>query len=184
MLHRLISTATAAFPTGMPTQAKLFRVPAGPFAGRLVAVFAHTPSVISWSCTDAPFTSWSSPADIITDAGDDPCSAMMDDNGNLYIAYTQQTTGALCCVKLTFASGTWATQTPVTVYDSSTSANRYPSILRDLYDRIWVAWTRDDAGVVTLRVKKSTDDGLTFGAGPADAGTDLSGATTSADGQW
>ena len=183
MIHRLIATTTAAFPTGMPTQNRLFRVPAGPFAGRLVAVFAHTPSVVSWSCADAPYTSWSSPADVIADAADDPCTAVMDDQGNLYVACTQQGTGALRCVKLTFASGTWATQTPVTVYDSGTSSSRYPSILKDLYNRIWIAWIRDDAGVVTLRVKRSIDDGLTFGAGPTDAGTDLSGATTSAYGQ-
>jgi hypothetical protein len=183
MIHRLISTTTAAFPTGTPTQDRLFRVATGPFAGRLVAVFAHTPSVLSWSCADPPFTSWSSAADFVTEAANDPCSAVMDDHGNLYIAYTQQATGALRCVKLTFASGMWATQTSVTVYDSETSSSRYPSIRKDLYDRIWIAWTRDDAGTVTLRVKKSIDDGLTFGAGPADAGTDLSGATTAAYGQ-
>lgn len=178
MIHRLISTTTAAFPTGLPPQDRLFRVPSGPFAGRLVAVFAHAPSVIAWVSADSPYTSWAAPADIISDAADDPSAAFMDDNGNLFIAYTQQTTGALISVKLTFSGGTWATQAPVTVYDSGTSANRYPSVHIDSYDRIWIAWTRDDSGVISLRVKKSTDGGQTFGAGSADAGTDLSGTVT------
>ncbi len=178
MIHRLISTTTAASPAGLPTQDHLFRIPSGPFAGRLIAVYARTPSIIAWSCSDSPYTSWSAPANIISDASDDSAAAVMDGQGNLYIAYTQVATGALICVTLTFASGTWATQTPVTVYDSSTSANRNPSPQIDAYDRIWIAWTRDDAGVITIRVKKSTDGGLTFGAGSADAGTDLSGTTT------
>ncbi len=183
MLHKLIAQSTAARPAGLPAQDKLFRVRSGPFAGRLLAIFARTPLTLAWSSADAPYTSWFAPADVITDSADEPYAAVMDDQANVCVAYTQQTTGALRCVKLTFASGTWATQSPATVYDSAPTTNKYPSILMDLYGRLWIAWTLDDAGSVSLHVKKSLDDGLTFGAGAADAGTDLSGTATSAFGQ-
>jgi len=179
MIHALIDTTTAATPTGLPTQRKLFRVQHGPFAGRFLALFARTQSNLALSYASAPYTSWLDPGDFVTEADNSPFAALMDENADVWIAYAQQTTGALRCVKLVFANGTWATQTPVTVYDSATSVNKCPTILKDLYGRIWIAWTRDDSGTYTLRVKSSSDGGQTFGSGSTDAGTDLSGSTTS-----
>jgi len=178
MIHKLIETSTAASPTGLPTQHRLFRIASGPFAGRLLALFARTSAELGLSYADPPYTSWSDPGSFVLESADLPFGAVMDDQGDVYVAYTQQTTGALRCVKLIFANGTWATQTPATVYDSETSTNKYPSILKDDYGRIWVAWTRDDAGVYTLRTKSSVDDGQIFGGGPTEPGDDLSGATT------
>ncbi|MBI3872163.1 MAG: hypothetical protein HY304_03690 [candidate division Zixibacteria bacterium] len=147
-----------------------------------MALYARTATNLALSYADPPYTAWLSPADFVTESANQPFSALMDSGGNLYVAYTQQTTDALRCVKLVYTSGTWGTQTPVTVYDSGTSSNKFASILKDAYNRIWIVWARDDAGVVSQRVKYSNDDALTFGSGSADAGTDLSGATTSAYG--
>lgn len=183
MIHTLIDSSTATVPTGLPTQHKLFRVPSGPFAGRLLALFARTPTNLAWSHADGPYTNWLDPANFVTESADAPFAAVMDSNADVYVAYTQQTTDALRVVKLVFANGTWATQTAVTVYDSGTSSNRYPSILKDDYDRIWVVWTRDDAGTITVREKFSVDDGLVFGSGSSDAGTDLSGSTSAGYGR-
>lgn len=178
MIHKLIDTSTATTPTGLPTQSKLFQVPQGPFTGRILALFSRSPSGLAWSHADPPYTNWLDAVTFSTESADLPFAAVMDGDANVYVIYTQQTTDALRCVKLTFANGTWATQTPVTVYDSGTSANKYPSVMKDLYDRIWVVWTRDDAGTYTLRSKSSSDDGQTFGSGSTDAGFDLSGDTT------
>lgn len=182
MRHLLIDHATATHPLGTPGQPRLFRVPAGPFAGRLFAIYARTPSDIAWTWSDPPHVLWADPVDVITDAADQPFAALMDAAGHVYVAYTQDSTGALIAQKLTFASGVWAAQSPATVYESETSVNRVPAILKDLYSRIWVAWARDDEGDVTWRVKRSIDDGQSFGSGPSDTGTDLTGNVASAAG--
>ncbi|MEW5702767.1 MAG: hypothetical protein AB1792_11130 [Candidatus Zixiibacteriota bacterium] len=179
MIHALIDTSTAAAPTGLATQHKLFRVEKGPFAGRLLALFARTPTNLALSYTSDPYTSWLDPGDFVTDAADLPFDAVADENADVWVAYTQQTTGALICVRLIFVNGTWVAQTPATVYDSPSSTNKHPTVLKDMYGRIWVAWTREDSGTYTLRVKSSLDLGQTFGSGPTDAGTDLSGNTSS-----
>lgn len=182
MLNTLLSTTTAAAATGLPPQGRLFRLNDGPMAGRMIALFARSASVLAWSRSDPPYTTWLEPIDIVADAADEPFSATMDRDGNVYVVYTDAV-GALRCFKLVNASGTWAKQTTVTVYTSGASVNRHPSILKDAYDRVWIAWTRDDGGVITLRVKNSVDDAQTFGGGEADAGTELSSAGPSAFGQ-
>jgi hypothetical protein len=182
MKHKLIDTSTAAYPTGLPTQKKIFRQPVGAFAGRVLLVYARTPSRLAVTWADAPYTSWNAPADFVTDADDSPFSAVMDGGGNLHLFYTQSGSGALLCTKLTYVNGGWAPQVPVTVYDSGTSANKYPSAIRDSYNRLWVVWTRDDGGTITLRAKYSMDDGATFGLGAGDVGSDMSGSVSSAFG--
>jgi hypothetical protein len=179
MNNILLSTSTASSPTGLPTQKKLFRVPKGAFTGRLIALNARTAANLAFTFADAPVTSWSAPANFVTESDDLPFDAVMDDDGNIHVAYTQTGTGALRVVKLAYLNGTWTPQTAVTIYDSATSSNKYPSIIPDAYDRIWVAWTRDDAGTITLRAKSSTDDGATWGGGATDPGTDLSGSVSS-----
>lgn len=176
---KLLDTSTAATPTGLPTGKKIFRVRKGAFTGRLIALFARTASNLAFTVADAPYVAWSTPADSVTETDDLPFDAVMDDNGNIHVAYTQTGTGALRVIKLSYLNGTWTPQTAVTIYDSATSLNKYPSVIRDAYDRLWVSWTRDDAGTITLRVKSSTDDGATWGGGSTDAGTDLSGSVSS-----
>lgn len=180
MPHKLLDTSTAQSPTGLPTQKKLFRVPRGAFTGRLIALYARTAANLAFTFADAPFTTWSVPANFVTESDDLPFDAVMDDDGNIHVAYTQTGTGALRVVKLAYLNGTWVPQAAVTIYDSATSSNKYASIIRDAYDRLWVSWTRDDLGTFTLRAKSSTDDGATWGSGSTDAGTDLSGSVASA----
>lgn len=179
MNHILLDTSTAASPSGLPTQKKLFRVPSGAFSGRLIALYARSAANLPFTFADPPFTSWSSPANFITESDDLPFDAVMNDDGDIHVAYTQTGTGALRVIRLAYQNGNWSPQTAVTVYDTASSANRYPSIVRDAFDRLWVGWARDDAGTITLRVKSSTDDGATWGAGSTDPGTDLSGAVAS-----
>ncbi len=180
MPHKLLDTSTAASPTGLATQKKLFRVPKGAFTGRLIALYARTVSNLAFTFADAPHRVWSSPANFVTESDDLPFDAVLNDDGNIYVTYTQTGTGALRVVKLAYQNGTWTAQPAVTVYDTATSSNKHPAIARDAYDRLWIAWTRDDAGTITLRVKLSTDGGATWGGGATDPGTDLSGVVSSA----
>jgi hypothetical protein len=183
MIHKQIAATTATVPSGLPAQDRLFRVAAGPFTGRIVAIFARTPSVLAWSRSDPPYTEWTEPIDCVIDAADESFTAMMDEKSDIYAVYTQQDSFALRCVKLTFANGTWVTQTPSTVFTSGSSANTHPSLVKDQYGRIWVVWTKDESGPLSLRVKSSVDGGQTFGSGPSDDGTDLTGSVTSCTGQ-
>lgn len=177
-MNILLSTSTAATPTGLPTQKKLFRVPKGAFTGRLIALYARTSANLAFTFADAPYTSWSSPANFVSESDDLPFDAVMDDDGNIHVVYTQTATGALRSIKLTYANGNWTPESAVTIYDSAASTNETPTIIRDAYGRLWVAWVRDDSGTVTLRVKFSTDDGGIWGSGDTDAGTNLSGTVT------
>ncbi len=179
MPHKLLDTSSAQTPTGLPTQKKLFRVTRGAFTGRLIAIYSRTAANLAFSWSDPPYTVWSSAANFVTESEDTPFDAVMDDDGNIHIAYTQTGTGALRVVRLAYLNGTWSPQTAVTIYDTATSSNKYPSIIRDAYNRLWAAWTRDDAGTITLRAKSSTDGGATWGSGASDAGTDLSGSVSS-----
>ena len=179
MKHKLLDTSTAQSPTGLPTQRRLFRVPRGAFSSRLVALYARTGSNLAFTFADPPFTLWSAPVDFVTESDELPFDAVMDEDGNLHVAYTQSGTGALRVIKLAYVNGNWSPQSAVTVYDAATSANTHPSIVLDAYNRLWVAWARDDAGTITLRVKSSVDGGVTWGAGSSDAGTDLSGSVAS-----
>lgn len=174
----LITTSTAATPIGYGHQGHLFKLPRGPYAGRLIAVMARSPSVIAWSRADAPYTDWTDPVDVITDAADDPCAAVMDADGNVYVVYTNPD-GALRHVKLVNVGGTWAKGTTVTVYDSATSSNRFPTILKDTSNGIRINWTRIDSGVYSLRAKMSIDDGVTFGGGETDPGLELDTGSSS-----
>ncbi len=174
----LITASTAATPIGYGHQGHLFKLPDGPYAGRLIAIMARSPSIIAWSQADAPYTDWIDPLDVITDASDDPFAAVMDADGHVYIAYTEPD-GALRHVKLVNVGGTWAKGATVTVYDSATSSNRYPSILKDTAGRIRINWTRIDSGVYSLRSKMSIDDGGVFGGGETDPGLELDTGSSS-----
>jgi hypothetical protein len=174
-MHISLDTSTAQFPAGLPTQKRIFRLAHGAYAGRFLALFARTPSNLALCWSDPPHTAWTDPVDYLTESDDLPFDAVIDDDGHVTVAYTQSGIAALRVVRLAHLNGAWAPQTPITVYDSASSANRQPSITLDAYNRLWIAWARDDAGAISLRVKSSSDDGATWGAGAADPGTDLSG---------
>ncbi|GAB4327984.1 MAG: hypothetical protein Kow0074_23660 [Candidatus Zixiibacteriota bacterium] len=175
----LITSSTASAPIGFGHQGHLFAIPDGPYAGRMIAIFARTPSTIAWSRADAPYTDWSDPADVITDAADEPAAAVMDVAGNIHIVYTASADGALRYQMLVHAGGAWVTGTSTTIYASATSSNRYPAVLRDTENRIRVVWTRIDSGVYSLRSKSSADGGVTFGGGASDPGLELDSGMSS-----
>ena len=172
-----IGTSSASYGGGLSIQKKLFIVPSGAFQGRAIVVFPKTGSQIVFVWADPPYTSWSQETSIITDSADYPACAYMDDDGNVYVAYTVQTSLDLTEKKLTFSDGEWSVGAKHVIYDGD--SNYYPSFFKDVYDRLWVSWTRESGGSYYVNVKRSTNDGVTWGSGTSDAGTTLTSGGTS-----
>jgi hypothetical protein len=172
-----IATSSAYFAGGLSTQRKLFFVPSGAYQGRAIAVYPKTESQIVCVWSDPPYTQWSEETAIITDAANFPPSAHMDESGHVYVAYTVQSSLDLALKKLSFSNGSWSAGSKRTIYDGD--SNYYPSLHKDVYSRLWVSFTRESGGICYVNVKRSTDDGVTWGTGQSDPGTALTSGATS-----
>ncbi|HER00513.1 MAG TPA: hypothetical protein ENO22_14345 [candidate division Zixibacteria bacterium] len=168
---KLIDNSTAFYGTGLALQRKLFKIRSGQYAGRIAAVYPSSPSVIVLSYADPPYISWSSPQQVVTDSADYPAGCWMDSNGNIYLAYTAETSLNLMHKKLSFADGGWTAGNAATIYNAG--SNYYPSLFKDHYGRLWVSWTRVSGSDYTINVKSSVDDGVSWEFGPDDEGTIL-----------
>ncbi len=176
-MHKLLAASTAARPTGSPPQRKLFRIPDGVFAGRLVALFMDSASEISLIYADNPYSSWSAPLQIVDDSADSSFSASMDKSGNIRIVYTDGV-GAIKYIKLSLAAGIWNAGTAVTVVNVDNSYN--PFIMTDGDGKLWCFFvnlqTSSDNNYY-VRAKISSDDGQNWGSGSLDLGDQLSSGT-------
>jgi hypothetical protein len=172
-MQKLIDTSTAFYGGGNSPTRKLFTVATGAYAGRQVVVYAASPSTIKFSYADSPYTNWSTPQTIATNAADYPVSAVMDAAGNVHIVFSAQTTLDLLFRKLTFAAGVWTVGSEATIYNAKD--NFFPTILKDAFDQLWVCWTCYDSasGNYALRYKQSVTEGTLWGSGPSDAGDAL-----------
>ncbi len=178
MLNTSLHLASSAYGVGIPTQRKVFSVQTGEYSGRILVLFARSSTVISYVYADPPFTDWSSPIDCITDAADFPASGFMDENNNLYLVYTQNSTNDLMVVKLTYTNGSWTAGDTNTVCNAGD--NYFPAIYKDADQNLLVSWSQYAGGEYTVRVKMSVNDGELWGSGPSDSGTALSGTGASA----
>lgn len=175
-MQKVLATSTAARPTGSPPQRRLLKVPFGPFAGRLAAVYADSANGIALKYADYPYQSWSAAQAVASDAHDSPFSACIDSAGRIYVAYTD-TSLTLKVRKLTFAGGQWAVGAAATIINVDESYR--PVILKDPDGKLWCLFDHfylsSDARHY-VRAKSSIDDGQTWGSGPSDLGTALSAA--------
>jgi hypothetical protein len=177
-MQKLIDTSTAFYSGGNSPTKKLFTVTAGVYAGRQIVVYAASPSTIKFSYADPPYTSWSTPQTVATNAADYPVSAVMDAAGNVYVVFSAQTTLNLLFRKLTFTAGDWTVGSEATIYNDKD--NFFPTILKDVFGQLWVCWTCYDSGSgsYTLRHKQSVTEGTLWGSGPSDAGEALTSGST------
>lgn len=173
MLKKL-SDVTAAWPLGSPTGQKLFRVPSGPQANRLVSLFASDAGTIMLSWSDSPYLSWSTPQAIISNTGNNPFDAVMDAQGNLIVAYTDGSSARLVSRRLNFSSTGWTAASQVTVYDGSLGYD--PCLAISPGGTVWLVWNRTVVPSSWIHAKSSADGGATWGSGPADSGDQISGA--------
>ena len=102
----------------------------------------------------------------------------MDHDGNVYLVYTKNSTLDLLFRKLSFNIGAWSVGSEVTVYNDKD--NYFPSLIRDFSGKLTLCWTCYDSvqSKYYIRCKTSTNDGGTWGAGPADAGEALTSGSS------
>ncbi len=172
-MQNLIDTSTAFYGAGNTPTGKLFTITSGVYSGRQIVVYSASPSTIKFSCADPPYADWSTPQTIATNAADYPVAATMDSDGNVYIAFTAETTLDLLFRKLSFSAGVWTVGAEATIYNDKD--NYFPSILKDVSGKLWVSWTCYDSatGNYTLHAKTSVVEGTLWGAGSADPGEAL-----------
>jgi hypothetical protein len=167
MLKKITET-TASAGLGNPSSKKLFKVQEGEYAGRLAALIQVTASEIAFTWADSPYKTWFSPVNVADDAANMPFDAGMDEEGNVWLVYIEQSTLYLVCRKLTFASGSWTAGNKTYVYNGAASLQ--PSLTIEPSGKLWLSWAVVSAGYYDIQVKSSEDGGLTWGTGPADAG--------------
>jgi hypothetical protein len=177
-MHKNISDTTATYALGIATERKLLRVPAGPQAGRRVAVVLTAAGGLKLAWSDTPRAAWSTPITVASDAADQPFDAVMDSNGNIHIAYTETSTGYLVTRKLTLSDGTWLVGDKVTVFNGGQA--RYPSLAMEKQGRLWVAWTNVNGSAHRALVKSSLNSGSSWGTGSSDSGDVLTEEASSA----
>ncbi len=177
-MEKKITATTGSFGLGHPPGTKLFKVPSGEYAGRMLALMQTAAAELAYAYADAPYTSWSSPVTIAADSADLPFDGVMDGDGNVHLVYSEQTTEYLVSRKLTFTGGVWNVGSKVTVYNGGIS--RYPSLTRESGGTLWVSWTRVNGSLHYVHAKSSTDGGTTWGGGASDSGEQLTSGGSSA----
>ncbi|MCJ7507327.1 MAG: hypothetical protein MUO85_01180 [candidate division Zixibacteria bacterium] len=172
-MQKLVDTSSSFYATGIPPQAKIFRISSGQYVDRVIAIYPQSASAIVFRWADPPYTTWSSAVNIVTDSADYPAEAYMDSGFNVYLAYTVQTSLDLAEVKLSFSGGEWSVGTINTICNQG--ENYYPTFFKDVLNRLWVVWDYYNPSnqYHYIYVKKSANDGVTWGTGPDDLGTCL-----------
>jgi hypothetical protein len=173
-MDRFIVNSTAADPLGIPTGRKCLVVKSGQSANRVAILYAASATALALVWADPPYSDFSSPVNVITDSADSPFDAYMDNNGDVYIAYTIATSKHLGFVKLTY-DGSWSVGTPVTVYNADENYN--PTIMRLSSEYLWIAYTRLSGGNRYISAKSSSDGGSSWGTISDPGDTLTSGAT-------
>ena len=178
-MQKLIDTVSSFYATGIHPQSRMFMVPLGQYQDRVVIIYPKTSGQLVYVWADPPYLNWSDPVNLVTDSADFPPSAFMDSGGNIYVAYTQQTSLNLLELKMSFSQGSWSLGTVNTV--CNVGQNYFPSIIKDSTDRLWISWTYYDPSAERyfIHVKTSQDDGSTWGIGPSDPGPTLTNGTES-----
>lgn len=171
MQNKLVES-TSSFPLGETKGHRLFEVAAGEYAGRLVALMQTSGTDIKLCYSDSPYTSWSSPQTMITDSSDIPFDCLIEPNGDIHLAYSENSTNYLVARKLAFSGGTWSAGSKVTAYNGGTCFD--PSIAREPSGKLWLSYARFSVPNRSLYIKSSTDGGASWG-GAVDPGTELAG---------
>ncbi len=166
-----ITETTASTALAGPTSRRLFTVPSGQFAGRMLALLQTEDNQIQFAFADKPHLSWSSLAEVTSESADFGFDAVMDANGNVFVAYCERSTNFLAVRKLTFGGVSWSVGDAAYIYNGGVAIA--PSITIDTNGRLLVSWSRLASGYFDIQVKTSTDSGQTWGTGPTDIGDTL-----------
>lgn len=177
-MQKKITETTAQNSLGQAPGKKLLKVSSGEFAGRMAALIQTAAGTIKLYYADAPYTSWSLPITVATDAIDDAFATAIDGTGNIHIVYSETSTEFLVTKKLSFSAGIWSAGSKVTIFNGNPSY--FPTLAIEPGGRIWVCYTRINSSLYYIFVKSSDDAGATWGSGQTDPGTALSNGFTAA----
>jgi hypothetical protein len=178
-MKKLLTTTTASHSLAPPGARRLLRVRSGAYAGRLVALLHTAPHELYIAWADPPYEVWSTPQLAVDDLADQGIDALMTDAGDIQIIYTEWASSFIRTVRMVFAEGAWSGGTPVVVCNAGLATG--PSIARDSSGAMWAAFVMLDGPFRFLHVKRSIDDGATWGSGPADEGTVLTSGVSQVD---
>jgi hypothetical protein len=168
-MQKRIATTTAVNRFSRRPAHSLLTVSEGAFAGRKVLLFKSSVDTIELTWAPPPYTTWSEPETVVSDCASSEFDAVMKDNGDVLIVFTDLTTTDLLCRRLELsADGTWTGLPHITVFTGD--VNDRPSLALDADGTIWVAWRCYVSPVASLHVKSSSDGGETWGTGSADGG--------------
>ena len=170
-MDKKITDITSIFALGSPFQRKLLRIPNGERTGRLAALIQTEPNEIGLTWSDSPSSVWAALSTVAADAYDGAFDAVMDPEGSIHVAYSEQSTNDLVTKKLTIGSSGWSIGSKVTIFTGGVCTE--PSIEIASDDTLWVVWRQISAPNAVVYIKSSTNDGATWGSGTADNGTEL-----------
>ena len=177
-MQKHLTDSTATYPGGISTGHRLLKIATGLFSGRVAMLLQSTSSEIKLTYADYPYKNWSTPTVVISDCDDYPFDALIDKNGNIYLAYTLGSNKNLVMRKLSFLDGSWTVGSLVTIYN--TDENYFPSLCFESTDRLWVGWSRLSGGQHYINAKYSDDWGVNWAGGVASPGDTLSSGSNAA----
>jgi hypothetical protein len=172
-MQKKITASSRPFGLGYPQGRNLFKLPSSvsAWAERLAAVVLSGARELSLFFADRPYSVWSSGELLCDDCREDGYDCLMDEDGNLYVVYSLDSTGELQFRKITWQNGVFSVGTAVPVVTGE-SCQR-PSIARRPDGTLWISYTRYEAPNMNVHVKFSVDDGATWGSGSSDPGQQL-----------
>ena len=106
-MQKHLTDSTASYPGGISPGHRLLKIRYGTYAGRVALLLQSSASIIKLTYADYPYSTWSTPTTVINDADDFPFDALMDNDGNIFLAYTLVTSNDLVMRKLNFSAGNW-----------------------------------------------------------------------------
>ncbi len=177
-MRKLIDTATSFYGTGNCSTRKLLELGQGPYSGRKMLIYSESASTVKFCFADPPYSSWSDPVTIVSDAADYPATGFIDNSGDVYIAYTKANANELVCRRLQFAAGNWTVGDEIVIFNDQD--NYFPSLARDASGRLHVSWTSYDSleSKYYINSKYSTNNGASWGGGAADPGDVLTNGSS------
>ena len=125
---------------------------------------------------DRPYSVWSSGELLCDDCREDGYDYLADEDGNLYVVYSLDSTGELQFRRIAWQNGVFSVGTAVAVV-SGESCQR-PSIARQPNGTLWISYTRHETPYMNVYAKSSVDGGTTWGSGSTDPGEQLTSGCT------
>ncbi len=179
-MDKFIANSTANKPLGIPTGRKCLIIPAGQYAGRMAILYASASDTIKMVTADPPYTTFSTPLEVITNSADLPFDATFNNSFDIMAAFISGSGNELRFVKLSFDGGSWTPGSQKVVYDNSEAS--YPVIAKLTTGQLWIFYRRLYQSDYYINGKLSGDDGDTWTVS-SDPGDTLTSGANSAYGQ-